>query len=209
MVRNERVRGSAPTVRVSEERKPRPVTESLLQQIDAGDALAMRRCIDRYGGLVFALARRWSADVAEAEDAVQEVFISLWQSAGRFDPAQASESTFVTMIARRRLIDRNRRLARVKKTEVLDEEIQDPTPSADLAGIPDAERAVRALGELGADQRNVLKLSIYGGLTHHEIAEKTGLPLGTVKTHARRGLIRIREKLSAVVERPPREEDGS
>ena len=146
---------------------------------------------------MFSLARRWSSDVAEAEDAVQEVFISLWQSAGRFDPDQASESTFVTMIARRRLIDRNRRLARVKKPEVLDEEIAEPSKSGGQAGGPDEERAVKALNELGSDQRSVLKLAIYSGLTHHEIAAKTGLPLGTVKTHARRGLIRIRERLSA------------
>ena len=100
----------------------------------------MQECIDRYGSLVWSLARRWSSDASDAEDAVQEVFISLWQSAGRFDPEIASEASFVTMIARRRLIDRGRKLARRRRVET---HLEDDAPEpADQAGS-----AVAALSE--------------------------------------------------------------
>ncbi len=155
----------------------------------------MQQCIDRYGGLVWSMARRWANDAADAEDAVQEVFISLWQHAERFDPKVASESTFVTMIARRRLIDRRRRLSRRREVELPEGDHVEPTEEVDLSLAPDAEVAEKALTELRPEQQKVLRLSIYHGLTHSEIATHTGIPLGTVKTHARRGLIRIREAL--------------
>jgi RNA polymerase sigma factor (sigma-70 family) len=78
------------------------VAPYLLQRVAAGDKSAVRDCIDRFGGLVWALARRMSPGAAEAEDAVQEIFMDLWRSSARFDPTIASEPAFVTMVARRR-----------------------------------------------------------------------------------------------------------
>jgi RNA polymerase sigma-70 factor (ECF subfamily) len=92
------------------------MTESILQRVARGDQQAVRQCIDEFGGLVWAIARRMTRSRADAEDAVQEIFLELWQKADRFNPAMSAESTFVTMIARRRLIDRYRKLARTLET---------------------------------------------------------------------------------------------
>ncbi len=82
---------------------------SVLQRIAAGDSTAVRECIDRFGALVWSLARRLSRTAADAEDATQEIFLDIWRSAARFDASQGSEKVFVAMIARRRLIDRLRK----------------------------------------------------------------------------------------------------
>ncbi|MHC4081554.1 MAG: RNA polymerase sigma factor [Planctomycetota bacterium] len=175
------------------------MAESFLQRVAAGDMAAMQECIDEYGGLIWSLARRFCPSPAEAEDAVQEVFIALWENASRFDDTKGAEVTFVAMIARRRLIDSGRKHQRRqqaverakdhKKSESVDVEQR-------TAQVDEAERAMQAMEQLSEDQQRVLKLAIHQGLTHDEIAQSTGLPLGTVKTHARRGLIRVRELLA-------------
>ena len=84
----------------------------LLARIARGDERAVRECVQQYGALVWSMARRWSAHASDAEDAVQEIFIDLWRTASRYDSARATEAGWVAMIARRRLIDRTRRLQR-------------------------------------------------------------------------------------------------
>ncbi len=171
---------------------------TLLQRIAANDASAVQETLDRYGRLVFALARRMSAGPSDAEDAVQEIFLEIWKSASRFDPDVAAEPTFITMCARRRLIDRRRRADRRLRPEALPAQLPDSGADheARIDRSEEAARAAEALKELRPEQKRVLELSIYDGLTHQEIAEETGLPLGTVKTHARRGLLRVRELLT-------------
>ncbi|MCC6678838.1 MAG: sigma-70 family RNA polymerase sigma factor [Phycisphaerales bacterium] len=174
--------------------------QSLLQRVAAGDRAAVRECIDRFGGLVWSLARRGGFSDAEAEDAVQEIFVELWRFADRYDPAVASEAAFVAMISRRRLIDRRRRLSRRPDQQALPES----GPGAADAGFEgaqtseEARRAARAMEQLAPDQQRVLRLSIMHGLSHEKIATALNMPLGTVKTHARRGLSRVREMLGAV-----------
>src|SRR5690606_24550621 len=90
--------------------------DSVMPRVAAGDPAAMEDCLTRYGGLVWSLARRFSPTNADAEDAVQEVFIEVWRHADRYDESIASEPTFIAMIARRRLIDRQRRRDRQPKT---------------------------------------------------------------------------------------------
>lgn len=153
----------------------------------------MRDCLDQYSGLVWSLARRLCP--AEAEDAAQDVFISLWKNANRFDPSVANEATFVSMIARRRLIDRARARSRAPEQAPISEDVPllpPPTSLSDEAAI-----AAKAISELAPDQQRAVRLSIERGLSHEEIARATGLPLGTVKTHIRRGLMRIREMLQS------------
>jgi RNA polymerase sigma-70 factor (ECF subfamily) len=174
------------------------VSESLLSRIAAGDPNAVSACLERYGGLVWSLTRRFLGQSADAEDAVQDIFVDLWRNAPRYDARLASEATFVTLLARRRLIDRRRRSQRRPEPGPLPEAIPAPpgagTDRVDLRD--EAAHAATALGALREDQRRVLQLAIYHGLTHEEIARATGMPLGTVKTHARRGLIRVRELLA-------------
>jgi len=177
------------------------VAGSILLRIASGDRAAVQECIDKYGGLIWSLARRFSPTGPDAEDAVQEVFIDLWKSAGRFDESQSSETTFVAMIARRRLIDRLRRFERQPQIGSLADEagerMADPRRRQDRESeiCSEAALAVRAMNTLRPEQQRVLRLAIYQGLTHKEIASATGIPLGTVKTHVRRGLLHIREAL--------------
>jgi RNA polymerase sigma-70 factor (ECF subfamily) len=170
----------------------------LLGRVAAGDPTAMEACLDRYGGLVWSIARRLATTRTDAEDAVQEIFIELWRVADRYDATIASEPTFIATIARRRLIDRRRREGRRPDTTPWTEELATPTgtsPPDWLQICEEAERARQSMGELSADQQRVLTLAIDGNCTQTEIAERLGLPLGTVKTHARRGLTRLRELL--------------
>jgi RNA polymerase sigma-70 factor (ECF subfamily) len=174
---------------------------ALLTRVASGDPGAVRDCLARYGGLVWSIARRFEGH--DAEDAVQEIFLDLWKSAARFDPSIASEAAFVAMIARRRLIDRRRTRQRRPTTETMGSE----PPIADHARGPDscaeASQAARALDRLRPEQRHVLLLATCHGLSHGEIAERTGMPLGTVKAHARRGLQSIRAALLGVHEEAP------
>ena len=170
---------------------------SILQRVAARDQASVPECIERYGGLVWSLARRLCPPGADPDDAVQEIFLALWRGADKFDPERGDEATFVAVIARRRLIDMRRRLARHSEGTQLPELLEAPGDThVERAEIcDDAERAQRALKELRPAQQQVLKLSVYDGLSHQQIATTTGLPLGTVKTHARRGLLRLRELL--------------
>ncbi len=161
----------------------------------------MEECLQHYGGLVWSLARRLCPNHADAEDAVQEVFIEVWRKAGRFNPSIASEATYITMIARRRLIDRYRRRSRDLDTSpIADDVATAPEHHVDQADLRDeADRARRHMEQLRPEERRVLELSINHGMSQSQIAETTEMPLGTVKTHARRGLIRLREMLGADV----------
>ncbi len=182
---------STQTNRMIERSKEEPV----LGRIAAGDRAAVEECIDRYGGLVWSLARRLCPNRNDAEDAVQEIFIDLWKSAGRFDEAQASEATFVAMIARRRLIDRRRAVQRQPEIKELSEEDWTATQENTFEMTADAARAARAMNDLRPEQQRVLQLSIWYGLSHQEISQTTGMPLGTVKTYVRRGLSQIRQAM--------------
>jgi RNA polymerase sigma-70 factor (ECF subfamily) len=173
--------------------------ESLLARVAAGDQEAVKECLDQFGNLVWSLARRFTASRADAEDAVQEIFIDLWSSAARYDSDKASETTFVAMLARRRLIDRLRRTKRqpdmAELSAAADFEQSDPPP--DIALQDDAARAARLIHTLKPEQQQVIKLAVYEGHTHQSIADALQIPLGTVKTHLRRGLSKVREAMQA------------
>lgn len=180
-------------------------SELLLPRIARGEAPAVEACMRRYAPLVWSLAKRMTRDVSTIEELVQEVFVEVWRNADRFDPALASESTYIATIARRRIIDRQRRASRNTAVEL--EEVFQPVDESesDLAAVDErdeAERAKRALSRLKPEQRRLILMAVVDGLTHQEIAESTGIPLGTVKSHIRRGLDRTAQLLRA-----PREEE--
>ena len=178
--------------------------DSLLTRIADGDQSAVPDCISRYGGLIWTLARRRLANREDAEDVVQEIFVDLWRSADRFDPLVAEEITFVAMIARRRVIDR------LRQRSVLPQAVS--INDAGVSGVVDgagcetvgqrlelgeeARIADEHLQRLKPDEQQVLRLSIYDNLSHAAIAEQTGFPLGTVKSHIRRGLDSLRRTLA-------------
>jgi RNA polymerase sigma-70 factor (ECF subfamily) len=174
------------------------MSSSVLQRIARGDPEAVRECIEEYGALVWSLARRLSRTRSDAEDATQDIFLDIWRSAGRFDPSQGSDQVFIATIARRRLIDRLRKVSAeppMDPVETLDTVAwSEPGNSAETWS--EAEQAARALADLKPEQRQVLELGLLQGLTQSEIAAKLGMPLGSVKSFMRRGLIKIRDALN-------------
>jgi len=169
---------------------------NILPKVAAGDDRAMEECIAKHAGIVWTIVRRYLKDQAEAEDLVQEVFTEIWKKASSFDPAIAAETTFVGMIARRRAIDFLRRQGRQPSFEPLTaaESLPHPVNEPSSVGL-DPETVRSSLANLPSDTRQLFQLFFDDGFTHPEIAEKTGLPLGTVKTRLRRGLITLREQL--------------
>lgn len=174
------------------------MAESTLKRIAAGDRLAVEECLDTYGGLVWSIARNLLRNKDEAEDAVQEIFVDVWKNAGRYDESQASETTFIAMIARRRVIDRIRRSTRRISADSLDDVLVEPSTRADkdLQMSVEANQAAEAMRTLRPEQQQVLRLSIVQGMSHQEIADALSMPLGTVKTHARRGLAAVRDAMN-------------
>jgi RNA polymerase sigma factor (sigma-70 family) len=169
--------------------------EYLLHRVARGDPGAVQETIARFGGLIWSLARRLGMPDADAEDAVNEIFTEIWRNGAKYDASIASETAFVATIARRRLIDRRRRMNRqADRVQISEDVAAAPRPESDTG--EEARRAAKALTALSPDQQRVLRLSVYEGLSHELIARATGLPLGTVKTHARRGLIRLREMMT-------------
>ena len=150
-----------------------------------------------YGGLVWSIARKMLRNNDDAEDAVQEIFIDVWKNAERYDETQASETTFIAMIARRRIIDRIRYSSRRISADSLEDVVTEPWTRSDqtMQISVEAKEAAAAMKDLRPEQKQVLHLSIVQGLSHQEIADATGIPLGTVKTHARRGILQTREAL--------------
>jgi RNA polymerase sigma-70 factor (ECF subfamily) len=172
------------------------MTPSILQRIAGGDSGAVRECIDRYGGLVWSLARRLSRTPADAEDATQEIFLQIWRHAARFDDSLGSETTFIAIISRRRLIDRLRKATAeppMDSSAEAFESIAWSEPGNASETCIEIEQALQALAGLRPDHRQVLELGILQGLTHPEIAKRLDMPLGTVKSFMRRGLMRVRE----------------
>lgn len=169
----------------------------LLERIAEGDPSAVRDVMARYGDLVWSLALRFTGSEAEAEDAVHEIFITLWRKAARFDPSKGAEATFVAIVARRLLIDRWRRDHRRPRPADLEAHAAAAAPSdrpSDPASAGELSAEVAAAFEsLDPAQQTLLRLSIAQGCSHGAIAEITGLPLGTVKTRIRTGLLRLRE----------------
>jgi RNA polymerase sigma factor (sigma-70 family) len=170
-------------------------SRQLLERVAAGDGAALREVVVIYGDLLWSLARRLTRSDAEAEDAVQDILVYLWQKAAKFNPGAGEEVTFISIVARRRLIDRARRDMRRPTSGQFPEDAP-----ASLNGSLQGEEAAIARGifdSLTDEQKSVLRLSIVHGRTHEVIAAQTDMPLGTVKTHIRRGLAQIRERLVA------------
>jgi RNA polymerase sigma-70 factor (ECF subfamily) len=161
-----------------------------------GDKDALRELYDRYGRIVYGMAYRLTRDAQLAEEATQDTFVAVWRRAASFDPGRAKLSTWLFVIARNRAIELIRARTRTPEPQESVEPVgQEPDP-ADLATLADeAERIAEVLAELPENQLEVIQLAFFDGLSHGEIAERLGQPLGTVKSRIRLGLSRLRALL--------------
>jgi RNA polymerase sigma-70 factor (ECF subfamily) len=180
--------------------RPDATDAALMVRVAARDPEAMAELYDRHAARLLGLARRILGEGGEAEEVLQEVFLFAWRSASAFDASRGTVLTWLLVATRSRAIDR----LRARKSS-----LRPPAQSLELAGDPpgpdDVEGASSdrqweaicrgAVRELPADQRQVLELAYFEGLTQQEIAERTRTPLGTVKTRARLGLMKLRERL--------------
>jgi RNA polymerase sigma factor (sigma-70 family) len=168
----------------------------LAEAFRRGERDSLRRVYDRYGAAVHHLALRGLAARADAEDVTQTTFVAAWQGRETFDPERGSLLGWLLTIARRKVIDRIRATAREHRVADRVRALPDPLPPE-----PGPERVLDRLvvadelGRLPAEQRRVLELAFYDDLTHQQVAAVTGLPLGTVKSHLRRGMLRLRKRL--------------
>ncbi len=160
--------------------------------VKSGDQRAMAELYDRYSPVVYAVALRVLGDTMAAEDVLQEVFLQLWRNPGAFDAARGSLGPWLAVISRNRAIDALRK--RKPETDIEDVVI---SVAPDLASEADRSRAAEKVrGVLGAMpqlQRSALEMAYFQGLSHSEIANKTGEPLGTIKTRIRAGLMTLRK----------------
>lgn len=169
-----------------------------MHRIAAGDEAAVRELYDRFGSLVFKVAWQFHPTQQEAEDAVQEIFIRLWQTADRFDPRRAKLVTWVMLITRRHLIDRLRR-GSVRPSEGGMEEEPVAPGGGSLSGPPMeagdwSDGLRRRLAELPELQRTVIERTYLQGFTLREVSIQLDAPLGTIKSALSRGLARLRDR---------------
>lgn len=177
------------------------MAEALLQRVARGDHAAVALCLDEYGGMVWSLANRYLRPIGEdPEDAVQEVFAEVWRQAGRYDPGRGGEAAFIATIAHRRLTDQQRRAAaRGRAVAGLAANTARDASAPAAGGGAEAAQALEALQGLSREEREVISLSVMQGLSHERVAHAINIPVGTVKTRIRRGLMRLREALGAGV----------
>ncbi|MDD7918822.1 MULTISPECIES: RNA polymerase sigma factor [Actinomycetospora] len=167
----------------------------LAESFVTGDEAALRTAYDRWGRLVFALGLRSLPDRVDAEDITQQTFVTAWRGRHTFDPHRGTLPAWLLGIARRQVADRLRVLQREARLQRVLERTEDPPapePSADR--VLDRIVAADELTHLVPQQRRVIELAFYDDLTHAQIAAVTGLPLGTVKSHLRRGIERLRTR---------------
>jgi len=168
--------------------------------VSDGDSHAFEVVFDRHANAAFSLAYRMCGRRAMAEDVVQDAFISLWRSGARYDRTRGSVRSWVLGVVHNRAIDAFRREAVRTNRDVHDDQVAERVPSAHRTDLEaerhDEARQVRtALGELPADQRQVIELAYFGGFSHSQIAEMLKLPAGTVKGRMRLGLSKLRVAL--------------
>jgi RNA polymerase sigma-70 factor (ECF subfamily) len=178
--------------------------EDLMPLVERREPAAFEIVFDRHGAAAFSLAYRIVGDRARAEDITQEAFLSLWRSGARYDRARGSVRTWLLGIVRNRAIDLLRRDVLEAPRVAFEEEMSEPQTAREETDEEalrrEAARQVRgALNELPADQLRVVELAYFGGMTHSQIADMLGMPLGTVKGRMRLGLEKIRTQLAEQV----------
>ncbi len=173
-------------------------TSWMLAVRDARDRQAFGRLFDYYAPRLKGFVMRTGVPAAQAEDIVQEVMISVWHKAAQFDPHRAQVSSWIYQIARNRQIDVLRKENRPMPEELMQDEVQTEDASQIIALEQEADTLRQALNTLKPGQRDMVEKAYLGELSHSEIQEQTGLPLGTIKSRIRLGLEKLRHELKDI-----------
>src|SRR5262245_9784403 len=197
MTDHQRAAGTSPAAGTSGGHEP---DEQLLAGLVDGRLDALDRLYDRYRTMAYSIALRITSDASLAEDVVQDAFLGAWRNAARYVEGRGSVKTWLLSIVHHRAVDAVRRR---RPTTELPEAEAPPPPTLTLpdiwpevAGNLDREEIAAAMATLSDVQREAIELAYYGGLTQVEIADRTGAPLGTVKSRIRLGLLALRSALT-------------
>jgi RNA polymerase sigma-70 factor (ECF subfamily) len=167
-----------------------------MERVRARDVDAFEQLYDAYHRLVFGIALRMTNDATTAEDVTQSVFLKLWSAPDSF--RAGNFSAWLGRVARNRALDALRSSANRAASEIPVDVPADVSLDDDVFARLDAQRVRAALAALGDEQRSLIEMGFFGGITHDEMARRTGIPLGTIKTRIRTGLRRMRESLERV-----------
>lgn len=170
---------------------------SLINRMVAKDETALATLYDRYAGLVCATLNRILRDASATEEILQDIFFQIWRTASSFDPSRGSLPGWLIVAARNRAISKLRKNNPVTREVVESDVVIGATLDTDIARKQMMQKVQGALGGLPAEQRKAVELAYFEGLTHSEIAERTGDPLGTVKTRLRSAVESLKKKLQA------------
>ncbi len=178
---------------------------ALVAAVGDGDAAALALLYDRFAGMLLGLAHRVLGDTSDAEEILQEAFLQVWNQAGRYDPGRSSVSTWLVLITRSRAIDRLRS-RKVKDRTLIAVQQEKRGGHTSPEGVGDVFRQERGrrlrqeMALLPPEQREVLEMAFFRGMTQSEIADRTGTPLGTVKTRSLLAMRKLRKALSDDIE---------
>jgi RNA polymerase sigma-70 factor, ECF subfamily len=179
-----------------------PPDSVLIQQLQQGDGLALTSLYSRYSGLVYTIALRILARAEDAEDLTQEIFLTFWKDQ-KFDASRAALSTYLSLLTRSRALNRlDQRASRQRsldRFQQIEPAWTATTPLDHASQLEQQQHLQTALSQLSDKQRQILELSYYQGLSQSAIAEQINLPLGTVKTNARQGLLKLRQILNSAL----------
>jgi len=176
-----------------------PTHEDLIRLVALGDEAAFEELYDAVAPRVFGLVRRVVRDPSQSQEVTQEVFVDIWQQAARFDADRGRAMSWILVIAHRRAVDRVR-ASQASTDRDMRQGIKEYQESYDdvadtVETAMESERVHKALQTLTDPQREAISLAYYGGYTHQEVAELLKIPVGTVKTRIRDGMIRLRDRL--------------
>jgi RNA polymerase sigma-70 factor (ECF subfamily) len=175
----------------------------------ASGVVGLREAYDAHGALVYSICRR-SLDAEAAKDVTQDVFVSAWRGRTQFDPQRGSLAGWLVGITKRRIIDHHRSEGRhASRRADANDLAATEHRDAGVEQVADRMLVADGLRQLPTHIREIIELAFVHDLTHHEIAERTGTPLGTVKSHIRRGLLRIREHVTAIDAAPDDQRDAT
>lgn len=191
---------------IEPEADDRAVEMDLLRRVAQRDRAAFEELYSRYSNVLYATALKFLKEDADAQDVVQDVFIQIWDKAKLYDPAKGKPLTWAMTMTRNRSIDRIRAIQRRSR---LRDEFEQETVFDESAGVREALYGVDAsekgkilrdaVSQLSPQQKTVIELAFFRGLTQSEIADKLGEPLGTIKARARRGLMKLKEALEGQI----------